>query len=94
MRVIAGLAKGRRLGSLRGRALRPTGERVREAVFVLGHPDPDELLGLVRGAPTTSAEEEKGAEKGERDGEVTGSKLGIHGRVLSAAREDSSVRPG
>lgn len=33
MRIIAGMAKGRRLSSLRGRALRPTLERVREAVF-------------------------------------------------------------
>lgn len=33
MRIIAGAAKGRRLKSLRGRVLRPTAERVREAVF-------------------------------------------------------------
>jgi len=33
MRIIAGSAKGRRLRSLRGRALRPTADRVREAMF-------------------------------------------------------------
>jgi 16S rRNA (guanine(966)-N(2))-methyltransferase RsmD len=33
MRIIAGLAKGCRLRSLRGQALRPTAERVRESVF-------------------------------------------------------------
>lgn len=33
MRIIAGLAKGRVLRSLRGRALRPTAERLRESLF-------------------------------------------------------------
>ena len=33
MRIIAGSAKGRVLRSLRGRALRPTADRVRESVF-------------------------------------------------------------
>jgi 16S rRNA (guanine(966)-N(2))-methyltransferase RsmD len=33
MRIIAGLAKGRRLRTLRGAALRPTADRVRESVF-------------------------------------------------------------
>lgn len=33
MRVIAGAAKGRRLGSVRGGTVRPTTDRVREAVF-------------------------------------------------------------
>lgn len=33
MRIIAGTAKGRTLRSLRGRALRPTADRVRESVF-------------------------------------------------------------
>ena len=33
MRIIAGSAKGRRLRSLRGGALRPTADRVREAMF-------------------------------------------------------------
>jgi 16S rRNA (guanine966-N2)-methyltransferase len=33
MRVVAGTAGGRRLRSLHGRGVRPTGERVREAVF-------------------------------------------------------------
>jgi 16S rRNA (guanine966-N2)-methyltransferase len=33
MRIIAGLAKGRVLKSLRGRAMRPTMDRVRESVF-------------------------------------------------------------
>ena len=33
MRIIAGSAKGRRLRSLRGQALRPTTDRVRESVF-------------------------------------------------------------
>jgi 16S rRNA (guanine(966)-N(2))-methyltransferase RsmD len=33
MRVIAGAAKGRRLRALRGRALRPTADRVKEALF-------------------------------------------------------------
>jgi 16S rRNA (guanine(966)-N(2))-methyltransferase RsmD len=33
VRIIAGSAKGRRLRSLRGRALRPTSERLREAVL-------------------------------------------------------------
>jgi len=37
MRIIAGTAKGRILKSLRGRALRPTADRVRESLFgVLG----------------------------------------------------------
>jgi 16S rRNA (guanine(966)-N(2))-methyltransferase RsmD len=37
MRIIAGAAKGRQLRSLRGRALRPTADRVREALFdILG----------------------------------------------------------
>ncbi len=35
MRIIAGSAKGRVLKSLRGRALRPTGDRVRESVFAM-----------------------------------------------------------
>ena len=35
MRIIAGIAKGRHLRSLRGRALRPTADRVRESVFGL-----------------------------------------------------------
>jgi len=33
MRVIAGAAKGRRLQALRGRSVRPTADRVKEAVF-------------------------------------------------------------
>jgi 16S rRNA (guanine966-N2)-methyltransferase len=33
MRVIAGTAKGRRLRTLRGRAVRPTADRVKEALF-------------------------------------------------------------
>ncbi len=33
VRVIAGVAKGRRLGVPRGRAVRPTSDRVREALF-------------------------------------------------------------
>jgi 16S rRNA (guanine966-N2)-methyltransferase len=35
MRIIAGSAKGRILRSLRGRALRPTADRVKEAVFAV-----------------------------------------------------------
>jgi 16S rRNA (guanine(966)-N(2))-methyltransferase RsmD len=35
MRIIAGTAKGRRLRSLRGRALRPTADRVRESLFAI-----------------------------------------------------------
>ncbi len=35
MRIVAGSAKGRVLKSLKGRALRPTAERVREAVFAI-----------------------------------------------------------
>lgn len=38
MRVISGTAKGRRLKSFRGRALRPTADRVKEALFnILPH---------------------------------------------------------
>ncbi|MFN2506284.1 MAG: RsmD family RNA methyltransferase, partial [Acidimicrobiales bacterium] len=45
MRVVAGLAGGRRLQAPEGRSIRPTSERVREAVFAsLGS------LGAVQGA--------------------------------------------
>jgi 16S rRNA (guanine(966)-N(2))-methyltransferase RsmD len=43
MRIIAGSAKGRVLRSLKGRALRPTADRVRESLFAT-------LAGLVEGA--------------------------------------------
>ncbi|HEV3401467.1 MAG TPA: RsmD family RNA methyltransferase [Acidimicrobiales bacterium] len=45
MRVVAGLAGGRRLQAPAGRRLRPTSERVREAVFSSLH-----SLGAVQGA--------------------------------------------
>ena len=45
MRVVAGLARGRRLQAPAGRRLRPTSERVREAVFSSLH-----SLGAVEGA--------------------------------------------
>jgi len=58
MRIIAGAAKGRVLKSLRGRALRPTADRVRESVFgmlgdrVVGA----RLLDLYAGAGTIGLE--------------------------------------
>jgi 16S rRNA (guanine966-N2)-methyltransferase len=45
VRVVAGEAKGRRLVAPRGRATRPTSDRVREAIF-----DVLESLGGVAGA--------------------------------------------
>lgn len=39
MRVIGGRAKGRRLASLRGLSIRPTSDRVREAIFNLIGPE-------------------------------------------------------
>jgi 16S rRNA (guanine966-N2)-methyltransferase len=58
MRIIAGLAKGRVLRSLRGRALRPTADRVREAVFAsLGDLTPAaRFLDLYAGAGTMGLE--------------------------------------
>ena len=40
MRIIGGTAKGRRLASFRGMSIRPTTDRVREAIFtILSHPE-------------------------------------------------------
>ena len=51
MRIIAGEARGRRLAAVRGREVRPTGDRVREALFSLllaraGLPDPETTVVL------------------------------------------------
>ncbi len=51
MRIIAGEARGRRLAPVRGRQVRPTGDRVREALFSLlqarfGLPGPDTAVVL------------------------------------------------
>src|SRR3989304_4773439 len=37
MRIIGGTAKGRRLASFRGMSIRPTSDRVREAIFNILH---------------------------------------------------------
>ncbi|MBN1461124.1 MAG: 16S rRNA (guanine(966)-N(2))-methyltransferase RsmD [Armatimonadetes bacterium] len=58
MRIIAGTAKGRVLKSLRGRALRPTSDRMRESVFaVLAHElEGANFLDLYAGAGTVGLE--------------------------------------
>jgi len=58
MRVIAGEAKGRRLKAPRGRALRPTADRVKEALFnILPHDlSGYRVLDLFAGAGSLSAE--------------------------------------
>lgn len=58
MRIIAGAAKGRVLKSLKGRALRPTSDRMRESVFaVLGQQlEGVQFLDLYAGAGTVGLE--------------------------------------
>ena len=58
MRIIAGLAKGRVLKSLKGRALRPTAGRVREAIFGILGPGVEggRFLDLYAGAGTMGLE--------------------------------------
>jgi 16S rRNA (guanine966-N2)-methyltransferase len=58
VRIIAGTAKGRVLKSLRGRALRPTADRVRESLFgVLGpQVEGTRFLDLYAGAGTVGLE--------------------------------------
>ncbi|MBI5047385.1 MAG: 16S rRNA (guanine(966)-N(2))-methyltransferase RsmD [Deltaproteobacteria bacterium] len=42
MRIIGGTAKGRRLASFKGMSIRPTTDKVREAIFnILSHPEDD-----------------------------------------------------
>lgn len=54
MRVVAGVAGGRRLATLPGRAVRPTSDRVREAVFnalaSMGALEESEVLDLFAGS--------------------------------------------
>lgn len=51
MRVIAGSLRGRKLVSIRGRAIRPTADRVREALFNIlgGRPNDAQVLDLFAG---------------------------------------------
>jgi len=58
MRIIAGTAKGRVLKSLKGRALRPTSDRMRESLFsVLGQElEGAQFLDLYAGAGTVGLE--------------------------------------
>jgi 16S rRNA (guanine966-N2)-methyltransferase len=58
VRVIAGLAKGRRLATIRTLALRPTADRVREALFnILGvHIDGAAVLDLFAGSGAVGLE--------------------------------------
>jgi 16S rRNA (guanine966-N2)-methyltransferase len=66
MRVIGGLAKGRRLKSIKGRALRPTADRVKEALFNILPRDLSgrRVLDLFAGTGNLSAEAlSRGAER-------------------------------
>ena len=51
MRIVAGTRKGHRIAAPRGRATRPTGDRVREAAFnLIGPVDGAEVLDLFAGS--------------------------------------------
>jgi 16S rRNA (guanine966-N2)-methyltransferase len=58
VRVIAGIAKGRRLATIRTQALRPTADRVRQALFnILGvHVDGAAVLDLFSGSGAVGLE--------------------------------------
>jgi 16S rRNA (guanine(966)-N(2))-methyltransferase RsmD len=57
MRVVAGRHKGRRLAAPRGAAVRPTADRVREAIFnLLGPVDDEAVLDLFAGSGALAIE--------------------------------------
>ncbi len=65
MRVIAGLWRGRRIRTPRGRATRPTADRVREALFsILGPVEQADVLDLFAGSGALGIEAlSRGAER-------------------------------
>jgi 16S rRNA (guanine966-N2)-methyltransferase len=99
MRVTAGTERGRKLKAPRGANTRPTGAKVREAIFnILGPPSPDAVLDLFAGTGSLGIEAlSRGASRAvfvERDGRALGAlhrNLREFGLTNRARVIDSSV---
>ena len=101
MRVIAGTAKGRRLRTLRGRAVRPTADRVKEALFSMLESRFDlggavlldlfagsgalGIEGLSRGASRAVFVEQDGAARQVLDANIVACGFAARGRILRLA---------